>query len=190
MVKKATLEREGLGNTMEQQCGLDFEYFVQTIFEDRDISVFETPQTNDYGADLVLYRMGKVAVIQCKYHSAPIGIRAVQEAAAAIKHYRADCGIVVTNQAFTKQAISLAKSNNILLISGAMLKEIADSVSDVVPYIDEFMCGLPSYNGPERPVRQEATASVVQPFRYNRRGSICQRKSRHPASIRLKRITR
>lgn len=62
MVKKATLEREGLGNTMEQQCGLDFEYFVQTIFDNRDISVFETPQTNDYGADLILYRLGKVAV--------------------------------------------------------------------------------------------------------------------------------
>lgn len=104
---------------MNQKSGLDFEVYVQAIFEDREIPVFETPTTNDFGADLVLYRNGKVAVIQCKYHSAPIGIHAVQEVVGAIKHYQADAGIVISNQPFTRQAVALALSNHVLLMTGS-----------------------------------------------------------------------
>lgn len=124
---------------MKQQVGLDFEYYVQAIFEDREIPVFETPTTNDYGADLVLYRHGKVAVIQCKYHSAPIGIHAVQEVVGAIKHYRADGGIVISNQSFTRQAVALAQSNHVLLIDGYMLQEMMDGVSEELLFIDDFL---------------------------------------------------
>lgn len=124
---------------MKQQVGLDFEFYVQAMFEDREIPVFETPTTNDYGADLVLYRYGKVAVIQCKYHSAPIGIHAVQEVVGAIKHYRADGGIVISNQAFTRQAVVLAQSNHVLLVDGNMLHEIMNGVSDELLFIDEFL---------------------------------------------------
>lgn len=126
---------------MDQKSGLDFEYFVQAIFEDREIPVFETPTTNDFGADLVLYRNGKVAVIQCKYHSAPIGIHAVQEVVGAIKHYQVDAGIVISNQFFTRQAVALAQSNHVLLIDGQRLQEIAEGVSEELPYIDGFLAG-------------------------------------------------
>ena len=188
MVKEATLEREGSGNTMEQQCGLDFEYFVQTIFDDRDISVFETPQTNDYGADLILYRLGKVAVIQCKYHSAPIGIRAVQEVVGAIKYYQADCGIVITNQVFTKQAISLAESNHVLLISGTMLQRIADSVSDTIPYIDEFLSGLRACNEGKVPMDRSSSGADTQPNTSKLYIATYRRKARRPEYVRLRTI--
>lgn len=127
---------------MNQKSGLDFEVYVQAIFEDREIPVFETPTTNDFGADLVLYRNGKVAVIQCKYHSAPIGIHAVQEVVGAIKHYQADAGIVISNQPFTRQAVALALSNHVLLIDGQRLQEVAEGVLDEIPYIDDFLHGL------------------------------------------------
>ena len=39
---------------MVQNNGLEFEYLVQAFFEERGVSVFETPGSNDYGADLVL----------------------------------------------------------------------------------------------------------------------------------------
>lgn len=102
---------------MVQNNGLEFEYLVQAFFEERGVSVFETPGSNDYGADLVLYRNGKIAVIQCKCHSSPVGIHAVQEVTGAIKHYGADAGIVISNQPFTRQAVALAHSNHVLLIA-------------------------------------------------------------------------
>ena len=80
---------------MVQNNGLEFEYIVQAFFEERGVSIFETPGSNDFGADLVLYRNGKIAVIQCKCHSSPVGIHAVQEVVGAIKHYGADAGIVI-----------------------------------------------------------------------------------------------
>ena len=94
---------------MVQNNGLEFEYLVQAFFEERGVSVFETPGSTDYGADLVLYRNGKIAVIQCKCHSSPVGIHAVQEVTGAIKHYGADAGIVISNQPFTRQFSSLKK---------------------------------------------------------------------------------
>ena len=166
---------------MEQQCGLDFEYFVQAFFDDRDITVFETPLTNDYGADLVLYRLGKVAVIQCKYHSSPIGVHAVQEVVGAIKYYRADCGIVVTNQSFTKQAIALAEANHVLLLSGSMLQEMIDSTSDEIPYLDEFLAWQAEANSShiaEPPQNQmnlggSASPDANRPSRQ-RMGAVCK----------------
>ena len=39
---------------MVQNNGLEFEYIVQAFFEERGVSIFETPGSNDFGADLVL----------------------------------------------------------------------------------------------------------------------------------------
>lgn len=158
---------------MNQQVGLDFEFYVQAIFEDREIPIFETPTTNDYGADLVLYRHGKVAVIQCKYHSAPIGIHAVQEVVGAIKHYHAGAGIVISNQSFTRQAIALAQSNHVLLIDGQRLQEIANVVSDELPYIDDFLLSLQN----KEPVPQKVQFSVRRRRAYKK-----------PFQVRLRRI--
>lgn len=163
-------------SSMNQNTGLDFEVYVQTLFENREIPVFETPTTNDYGADLVLYRNGKVAVIQCKYHSTPIGIHAVQEIVGAIKHYQADAGIVITNQPFTRQAIALAKSNHVLLIDGQRLQEVVDGVSDELPYIDEFLLKLK--NKEFAPFEQQ---KFLLPVRHQQ---VCK----NPVWVRLRRL--
>lgn len=161
---------------MNQKSGLDFEVYVQAIFEDREIPVFETPTSNDYGADLVLYRNGKVAVIQCKYHSAPIGIHAVQEVVGAIKHYQADAGIVISNQPFTRQAVTLAQSNHVLLIDGQRLQAIADEVSDELPYIDDFLTSL--QNESPTPLKAVKPQPLVRRVRGRNR----------PFQVRLRRL--
>lgn len=159
---------------MVQNNGLEFEYLVQAFFEERGVSVFETPGSNDYGADLVLYRNGKIAVIQCKCHSSPVGIHAVQEVTGAIKHYGADAGIVISNQPFTCQAVALAHSNHVLLIDGCMLQATMAGVSDEILFVDEFLAGLQKYS----PVRQPVQPAVV-----------CQvRRVKRPARVKLRRI--
>lgn len=161
---------------MSQKSGLDFEVNVQALFEDREIPAFETPTTNDFGADLVLYRGGKVAVIQCKYHSAPIGIHAVQEVVGAIKHYQADAGIVISNQLFTRQAVALAQSNHVLLIDGQRLQEITESVSEELPYIDNFLAGL--QNEPTEPLEAARPQPLVRRVRGRKK----------PPQVRLRRL--
>ena len=64
----------------------------------------------DFGADIIArgFLFSKI-VVQCKDYSKPVGVRAVQEAAAAKRYYHASRAAVATNSTFTRQARELAK---------------------------------------------------------------------------------
>lgn len=96
--------------------GHEFERFLKTLFERMSYSVEHTKLTGDQGADLVVSKLGEKTVVQAKRSNTKIGNGAIQEVVAAINHYRADKGMVVTNNFFTPAAIELAKSNKISLI--------------------------------------------------------------------------
>ena len=51
---------------------------------------------------------------------------AVQEIVAAINHYKAEKGMVITNNSFTASAIELAKSNEVDLIPRDRLRELIE----------------------------------------------------------------
>lgn len=54
-------------------------------------------------------------VVQAKRSSRPVGVSAVQEVVAAVNHYDAHKGLVITNNRFTRNARLLAQSNSIEL---------------------------------------------------------------------------
>lgn len=116
--KSITLER------IDLLSGVDFENLLIEIYKKKGYSVKDTPKSTDYGADLVLEKYGKKTVIQAKCWSNTVGEKAVQEIVAAVKHYSADEGVVITNNYFSKPAMKLAHSNNIKLIDRNGLKEL------------------------------------------------------------------
>ena len=67
---------------------------------------------------MVAYKNDIKYVIQAKFYSYPVGNKAVQEVVASIGMYKADKGIVITNNTFTPAAMELAKANNIELVDG------------------------------------------------------------------------
>lgn len=69
-----------------------------------------------YGADLVVECAGSTIIIQCKYYSQPIGVKAVQEAFSAMTFYNAHKAAVVSNQSYTKAARQMAEKNNVVLL--------------------------------------------------------------------------
>ena len=75
--------------------------------------------TPDFGADIVArgFMFAKI-VVQCKYYSKPVGVRAVQEVNAARQYYGASRAAVATNSTFTKAARELAKRCNVELWEG------------------------------------------------------------------------
>jgi len=111
-----------------QNNGLDFEVEVQNFFAERGLPIFETPQSHDYGADLILYFNGTKIAIQCKDYSTPVGISAVQEVIGAVKHYEVDVGMVITKNGFTAPARKLAASNGVILIGDNLYKLLMDEV--------------------------------------------------------------
>jgi len=61
-------------------------------------------KTGDFGADVVARKNGRIMIVQCKRWSNPVGLKAVQEAHAAILHYNGDCAIVVATAGYTSSA--------------------------------------------------------------------------------------
>lgn len=107
--------------------GAEFEKYLQALFVAlgyRDVNT--TPASGDFGADLVMKEptTGKTIAVQAKFYASnsPLGNTPVQEIVAALAHYRADEGWVVTNNRFSKQARQLAADNNVRLVDGAGLK--------------------------------------------------------------------
>lgn len=100
---------------VDNMTGREFEKFLFIYFIKLGYDVILTPQTQDYGADLILRMDGIITVVQAKRSKKPVSIKAVQEVASAVKHYSANEAIVITNNTFTKNAFDLAASNKVEL---------------------------------------------------------------------------
>ncbi len=100
---------------VDEMTGKEFENFLYVHFRNLGYSVTLTQDSQDYGADLILYKEGSKTVVQAKRSKNPVGIKAVQEVAGAVRHYKGNKGRVITNNRFTENAYNLAKSNDVEL---------------------------------------------------------------------------
>lgn len=110
-------------NDVDVMDGVQFEKFIGKVFARQGYLVKFTPVTGDQGVDLIAEKNGVRIGIQAKRYTGRIGNSAIQEIVAGIIHHRCDNAIVVTNSYFTKSAIDLAFSNNVILWDRALLKE-------------------------------------------------------------------
>ncbi len=109
--------------TIDKMNGFQFEMFLKVLFEKMGYNVELTKRSGDQGADLVLVKFGKKTVVQAKQYSKKVSNTAVQEITAAINHYSAQVGMVVTSNEFTPGAIELAHSCGIRLVNRTKLSE-------------------------------------------------------------------
>lgn len=112
---------------VDLMSGFDFERFLVKLYKQMGYAVIEHTQlSHDQGADLVVKKSGLKYVIQAKRYKGKVGNDAIQQVTAAINHYGADKGIVITSSTFTDSAVALAKSNKIELLDGKDLKEMIE----------------------------------------------------------------
>lgn len=101
---------------MDEMEGVDFEKFCADLLSRRGFDEIElTKKSGDYGIDILAQKEGVTYAIQCKRHSEPVGVKAVQEAYAGRDYYDRMVGAVMTNQYFTASAVEAAKKLKILL---------------------------------------------------------------------------
>jgi restriction system protein len=110
--------------------GEEFEHFVSDHLEDSGWHVRHTGRSGDQGADLVAEKAGVSVAVQCKMYAQPVGNKAVQEALAAQRYYATDHAAVVSNAAFTKSAIQLARSADVLLVHASDLDTLDRLLQD------------------------------------------------------------
>ena len=95
--------------------GKNFEQYLQIHFKELGYRVKATPDTNDYGADLLLTKGSERIVVQAKRYSGRVGNHAIQEVLGALHYYNCNKAMVVTNSFFTKNAINMAQKCNVEL---------------------------------------------------------------------------
>ncbi|MCM1057750.1 MAG: restriction endonuclease [Firmicutes bacterium] len=105
--------------------GHDFEYYCAELLRRRGFQEVEvTKGSGDYGIDILAEKDGVTYAIQCKRYTAPVGVKAIQEAYAGRDYYDRMVGAVLTNQYFTQPAVEAAKKLKILLWDRGYLEEV------------------------------------------------------------------
>lgn len=111
----------------EDMEGHEFEYFCADLLKERGfLEVEVTKGSGDYGIDILAEKEGVTYAIQCKRYTAPVGVKAVQEAYAGRDYYDRMVGAVMTNQYFTTPAVEAAKKLKILLWDGGYIEEMME----------------------------------------------------------------
>ena len=135
---------------MGVSTGVQFEQMMIDKFRQADLTVHDTPASNDYGADLIIEYNGHRIAGQCKYYTQPVGVKAVQEVMGALAYYNCDAGLVITNETFTQQAVNLANANGILLFDENTLDQCFGDISLFPVAFDEFF-GDTGFSGNRMP---------------------------------------
>ncbi len=112
-------------NKIDKMDGIQFEHYLCEVFKKKGYKAEVTKASNDYGADLVIKKGKNKIVVQAKRYSSNVNNSAVQEIIGAKAYYKANKSMVVTNSYYTKNAIELAKVNNVELWDrDRLIKEI------------------------------------------------------------------
>ncbi len=110
--------------------GYQFEQYVAELFRATGAWVRQVGR-EDCGVDLLVARDARRLVVQAKRSSYPVGAQAVEQAAAAKMHYKAEAAMVVTDAVFTPRARQLARSTQVILWDGTALVRLAESAGAV-----------------------------------------------------------
>lgn len=110
---------------IDKMTGIEFEDFAKRLLILLGYTdVKKTKASNDYGVDILAQKDGLKYAIQCKNYSDTLGNKSIQEVYTGKKFYNCDVAIVFTNNYFTKNAIALAVTNEVLLWDRNVLEKL------------------------------------------------------------------
>ena len=112
---KIKIDIDKVMREVDIMTGLEFELFLQELFQKMGYTVSLTPNSGDFGTDLILVKDGLKTSVQAKRYNAQVGITAMQEAIAGAAFYQCDYSMVITNSNCTKAAEEFAKKTGVVV---------------------------------------------------------------------------
>ena len=107
--------------------GHEFEFFCADLLKAQGfIDVEVTRGSGDFGVDILAEKDGVTYAVQCKRHTAPVGVEAVLCTYGGLAYYERMVGVIMTNQYFTAPAVEAAKKLRILLWDRGYLDAMID----------------------------------------------------------------
>jgi hypothetical protein len=110
-----------LNSRWETLRGIPFEEFLAQVLRLHGYQVELTQASNDQGVDLVAVIYGQRVAIQAKGYANTVGNDSVQQVVAGKRFYGCTHTAVITNSSFTNSALTLAESNECLMIDYTVL---------------------------------------------------------------------
>jgi Holliday junction resolvase-like predicted endonuclease len=100
----------------------DFEYAVARILQRRGYELVQMGAgVADFGADVLVRKDNRTAVVQVKQWANPVQRQELQKLQGAMAHFGADTGIFVTLSRFSSKARDYGREQDIILIDGQEL---------------------------------------------------------------------
>lgn len=118
--------------SFKELSGPAFESLLLRLYENMGYVVQHSGKVGDQGGDLVATKGPERLLIQAKcYQNMSVGNDAVQQAVAAKTYYDCNKAAVVTTSEFTREAVELAKVNNVELVAKVRLQQLLlDNLSE------------------------------------------------------------
>ena len=144
--------RQLLNRQWREMRGVQFEQFLQEVFETHGYVVETTAASGDQGVDLIIQKTGWRCAVQAKGYGEGnrVGNKAIQEVFTGRAHYACDACAVVTNSAFTSKCEELARTTKCLLIDSLRLEELIMGRYDIKEAAEQLM-GRPASRPVESP---------------------------------------
>lgn len=107
---------------------IEFEEYCAEVLRENGWRAYATKASGDQGIDVIAWRKGVKAVLQCKKYESPVGNSAVQEIVAGRGYENAQVAAVVTNAEYTPAAVDLARANEVHLLHYSDLVNFSDRI--------------------------------------------------------------
>ena len=110
---------------VDEMSGIEFENYVEALFQAEGYRTETTPRSGDYGVDIIASKNKQRIAVQCKRYKKTLDQTPVREVYAGMSKHGCDIAMVVANRGFTKHAVELARSVGCILIDREKLGLLA-----------------------------------------------------------------
>lgn len=110
--------------------GLEFEHNIAETLKKYGYEIEHTPDTGDYGVDIIMKVEKRKIAIQCKKTKSPSGLKAIQEVFSGGIFYDCNSFMVVSPSGFTINAIKFASKLGVLLVKDSFQIEDFDNITN------------------------------------------------------------
>ena len=124
-IKRAEI---GLNNNFQNLSPYQFEEFIEDLFEQLGYDARKTPNSGDFGIDVIANSRDQKIAVQAKRHksSNKVGSPTVRDTLGSIHRVDADKAIVITTSTFTRPAFQQARNSPIELWDRKKLRQVVE----------------------------------------------------------------
>ncbi len=119
------LHRRNSTTNIDFMTGLEFEAYIAELLKQNGFRKVKLTERYDFGIDIIAEKDDVRWGIQVKRHTGLVKANAVRQVVTALRIYRCDRAMVITNSTFSNVAQRLAHANDCVLVDRRGLRKLS-----------------------------------------------------------------